>query len=179
MANHAYKIQAKEKLKSMSDDKDIGENVHTGKLIKKSRIVRSKSLREMASTIKRAIGTEVCFLDDSECIAIKRIATSKFLDFPHVLRGVYEGTIPVGSAIERTKIAEFLSGIPGGHVFVLLEPWVYRGIIQLKPKLLESNFWSILEASDFSIKIYDLELSKSCILEGNEDDSRLNFAIFS
>lgn len=178
MGSLEYKILVKGKLKLMIGDKEKSTAALIAPIKRKSKILRASSLRKTLDNLPIAVKNGIHFLDDEEAIAVKRVATSKYLDFPNVLRaGSAEGIIPFGSSLDGSAVDGFLSTMPHEVVVVFLEPWLLRGAAMMSAALLSCNFWEILQSCDYTLKIYDLDLTKSCILSADEDENELRFAV--
>lgn len=159
-------------------DKEEPASLLIEPIVRQSKIVRASSLRTMRENLPQHVIEGMRLLNDAESIAVKRVVTFKYLDFPHVLRaGSVKGSVKIGSPINDSAIGEFLTAINDGDVFVFLEPWLIGGAALLSAKLLKSDFWTVSENFDHNLKIYDSGLTKSCILYGDDDDSDLNFVI--
>jgi hypothetical protein len=178
MGNLDCKIPVKGKLRLMIGDKEKSTSKLIEPIVRKSKIIRSSSLRATSENLPQKIIKSAHFLNDEEAIAVKRVATSKYLDFPHVLRGgSVDGVIPFGSSIDESAVGGFLKALQDEEVFVFLEPWLMCGAALLSTTLLASSFWEMLESCDYSLKIYDVDLTKSCILSADEDEKELKFSI--
>lgn len=147
-------------------------------LVRKSKITRVKLLREASDDIPDHIAKVAYFLEDEEAISVRRLATYKHLDFPHVLRARSKnGAMPVDSLIGESAVGDFLTGLGEDQMFVFIEPWLMHGALLIRADLLMSSIWMLLKCYNGSLKLYDLNLSKSCILNFDEDGRELSFAI--
>lgn len=162
----------------MTGDKEEKLAALISPIVRKSKIFRASSIRETSDNLPKVVTEGMYFLDDQEALAVGRIALLKHLDFPHALRGgSIDGILPFGASVDQSAIGSFLTSVPDGRVFVFLEPWLLRGASVVSAKLLASNLWEILESCDHSLKVYDLSISKSCILSADEDEEELRFSV--
>lgn len=148
-------------------------------LDRKSKIEKFKITQEFLSIFPDKT-TKINIVSDQDAVAIKRLATSRYLDFPNVIRGKeINGKIDFYTPIPSTLINSILCDEKCRKVYVFLEPWVLRGVIQIDQSLLEQYFWEILKFCDYTAIFYNLEITKSCILNEDKKQKTVVYSITS
>ncbi len=144
----------------------------TEEILRRSKVLRSKSSREIVARLAIEEHDSVFILSDQDTLAIKRIVTSSYLDFPKVLRGKnLHGSLPIGDTLENTEIANFLTSYVKEKAIVFFEPWAMRGAAIVSSHALKERFWDALTYCDYDMKIYDMALKISCIISEGEADT--------
>jgi len=147
-------------------------------LIRKSKVYRSKSVREFSAIFPDEAIDRFCILSDEEAVAVKRIVDWRFLDFPGLSRGkVLKGSLNFGSPLTDTMIGDFLSYGSERNVYLFMEPWALHGAVVIDQELLEAYFWEIMSFCDYFVKFYNFEITRSCTLTEDDDAEAVAYSI--
>ena len=154
------------------------ESLSTKEMLR-SRLTKRKSDRAIQDIFNESDKSSFRILKDSESVIIRRIALDSYLDFPHVHLGARHesGIWKEGLEARITPVGEFLFGLGEAKVFLFMEPWPLRGAVSVKAEDLKILLGKVLHYCDGSIKIYNISLTKSCILQ--DRDGEVHYTILT